>query len=229
MPLDKHHSTETNKSIGSDTANTALAAMFYFLSHHPKVLTRLTTTIRTTFSDVESIVAGSKLNSLVYLRACLDECLRICPPVPMPLPRDVLSGGLQVDGHFFPEGTVVGVPTYTLHHTEKYFDRPFEYDPSRWLVQGADGTKDGEGRSKEEITKAREAFCPFSLGPRACIGKNVALLQIQVGVARALWLYDLKIAPGFESLGVGIKGEYLMKDNFIVGKKGPMLQFQRRL
>lgn len=216
-------------SIGSDTANTALAAIFYFLSHNPKVLSRLTTSIRTTFSDLESIVSGPKLNSMIYLRACIDESLRICPPIPMPLPREVLSGGLRVDNHLFPAGIIVGVPTYALHHNEKYFNRPFEYDPGRWLIKGADGTREGEGQSPEKVAKAREAFSPFSLGPRACIGRNVALLQLQVGVARALWLYNMEIVPGFENMGVGRQGEYKMKDNFIVGKEGPMLRFQRRI
>jgi cytochrome P450 len=152
---------------------------------------------------------------MTYLRACIDECLRLCPPIPKALPREVLPGGLEVDGEFFPEGVNVGVPAYALHHSEKHFERPFVYDPSRWLVEGTGGV--------------REAFIPFSLGPRQCIGKNVALLELYVGVARALWLYNVRIAPGYEWMGVGREGEYKMKDNFIVGKEGPMLQFQRRI
>ncbi|MCJ1371098.1 hypothetical protein MMC20_002313 [Loxospora ochrophaea] len=217
---------------GSDTANTALASIFYFLSHHPSVLTRLTTIIRNSFPTVESIVSGPVLASSTYLRACVDEALRLCPPIPMPLPREVLSGGLHVDGEFFPQGTIVGVPTYTLHHSSAHFDRPFAYEPSRWLVKNSSekvpGGEDGEGQTEETVALAREAFVPFSVGPRACIGRNVALLELQVGVARTLWLYNMRIVPGTESLGVGVAGEYKMKDNFIVGKEGPVLQFQKR-
>jgi len=166
---------------------------------------------------------------MIYLRACIDECLRICPPIPMPLPRKVLQGGLYVDEYCFPAGTTVGVPIYALHHNDHHFPKPFIYDPTRWLAKEINGVKEDEGRCEEEIAGARKAFVPFSLGPRACIGKNIALVELYIGVARVLWLYNLRIAPGFENMGVGKEGEYKMEDNFVVSKEGPMLQFQRRI
>ncbi|KAI9651317.1 hypothetical protein NHQ30_001356 [Ciborinia camelliae] len=214
---------------GSDTANSALTGIFYFLSQHPQIRERLTAIIRSTFAGVESISHGPTLNSMVYLRACIDESLRLCPPIPMPLPREVLPGGLWVNVHYFTPGTIIGVPTYSLHHSGEHFAQPYVYNPSRWLVKGAEGTNENEGCTPEEISKAREAFVPFSLGPRACIGKSVALYELQVGVARVLWLYNIRIAPGCESIGVGRNGEYKMKDFFIVGKEGPILQFQKRI
>jgi cytochrome P450 len=128
-------------------------------------------------------------------------------------------------GHKFPEGTIIGVPTYVLHHNELYFDRPFEYNPSRWLVKG-EGDDAAEGNSPEIIARQRQAFIPFSLGPRACIGRNVALFEVYMCVARALFLYDLRMQPGTEHLGVGTGEEYKIKDFFIVGKEGPVLQFR---
>jgi cytochrome P450 len=141
----------------------------------------------------------------------------------MDLPREVLPGGLYLDeDHFFPAGTVLGVPTYALHHDEEYFARPFQYDPSRWLLR----ENGGEGVSAEVMTHQRKAFVPFSLGPRACIGRSLAIVELEISIARVLWMYDLRLAPGTEGLGVGRDGEYKMRDNFIVGKKGPVLQFR---
>lgn len=211
---------------GSDTATTGLAATFYFLAHHPDVLTRLTETIRTTFPDVESIVGGPALYSLTYLRACVDESLRLCPPIPALLPREVLPGGMMVDGQFFPAGTILGVPTYAMHHSSDHFDKPFVYDPGRWLLRGTHGVREDEGHTQEEVAEARKAFNPFSTGPRACIGRNVALLELYVGIARTLWLYDIRLTPGTENVGVGKEGEYSVEDYFIVGKAGPILQFR---
>ncbi|KAK2612511.1 hypothetical protein QQS21_001449 [Conoideocrella luteorostrata] len=212
---------------GSDTANTALASIFYFLVHHPEVQERLAKTIRDTFPTIESIVSGPALNSMLYLRACVDESLRLCPPIPMLLPREVLRGGLHIDGHYFEAGCTVGVPTYSLHHNEEYFRNPFRYDPSRWLVKGTKSLDASEGYCAEEVQVARGAFVPFSVGPRACIGRNVAVIELYIGVARALWLYDVRLAPGFETIGVGEKGEYKIKDNFIAGKEGPIVQLRR--
>ena len=143
----------------------------------------------------------------------------------MLLPREVCSGGLHVMGHEFAEGTIIGVPTYVLHHNELYFDRPFEYDPSRWLVKG-ESEDAADGNDPEIIARQRQAFIPFSLGPRACIGRSVALFELYISVARVLFLYDLRMQPGTEHLGVGVQGEYKIKDYFIVGKEGPILQFR---
>ena len=143
----------------------------------------------------------------------------------MLLPREVCSGGLHVMGHEFAEGTVIGVPTYTVHHNGLYFDQPFEYDPSRWLVKG-ESEDAAEGNSPEIIARQRQAFIPFSLGPRACIGRNIALLELYMSIARVLFMYDFRIYPGTEHLGVGPLGEYKIRDYFIVGKEGPILQFR---
>ncbi|RAK96669.1 cytochrome P450 [Aspergillus ibericus CBS 121593] len=213
---------------GNDTTNAALTATFYFLAHHPTILARLSAEIRAVFAAADAIVAGPQLAQLAYLRACIEESMRLCPPVPADLPREVLPGGLQVGTWHFPAGTVIGVPTYALHHSQEHFDRPFMYDPSRWLLYGSEGTRDGEGVSAEVLSRQRQAFVPFSLGPRGCIGRSVAMLELEVSIARVLWLYDLRLAPGTERLGVGPEGEYKIEDNFIIGKEGPVLQFRTR-
>lgn len=129
---------------------------------------------------------------------------------------------------YLPAGTVVAVPTYALHHSEDHFYRAFVYDPSRWLLCGSKGTEQGEGVSAEVLSRQRQAFAPFSMGPRACIGRNVAILELELTISRALWLYDIRLAPGTEQLGVGYQGEYKIKDHFAVGKEGPVLQFRMR-
>lgn len=117
-------------------------------------------------------------------------------------------------GEYFPSGTIVGVPTYALHHDERYFQNPFTYNPDRWL----DATE----------SEQRKAFIPFSLGPRGCIGRGVALFELYHAVARVLFTYDIRLAPGkTETLGVGPAGEYKIRDYFIVGKEGPVVQFRR--
>ena len=166
--------------------------------------------------------------------------MRLAPPVPALLPREVLAGGLDIDGHHFPAGTVVGVPTYALHHNEKYFPDAAAFTPERWLHE--DGDAEGHGKSedygwekKEGITDSRtsteslklaqSAFCPFSIGPRGCIGKGVACAELGVAVARLLWLYDLRLV---EEDGVK-DGEYAITDLFVAGKRGPVVQYRLRL
>lgn len=213
---------------GSDTTSTALAATFFYILHNPSTLQRATAEVRASFNDVEEIVHGSTLTSCHYLRACIDEAMRLSPPVGGGLPRQVLQGGITIDGHSIPAGIDVCVPHYTIHHNASYFPSPFSYNPSRWLA---------ESSSKEELELAHSAFCPFSVGPRGCIGKGLAYIELMETLARVMWLFDMRLAPGQEGVGAGNsgnelgrrrEGEYQLKDTFTSMKDGPVVQFRAR-
>ncbi|KAJ4294588.1 hypothetical protein N0V90_008279 [Kalmusia sp. IMI 367209] len=215
---------------GSDTTSTAMAATFFYLTHNMATLQKLCNEIRTTFSDVEEIVAGPILSSCSYLRACIDESMRMTPPVAGALPRQVLPGGMDIDGHHIPAGVDVGVPHYAIHHNADYFPRPFDYIPERWLSDPASNPL------HNNLAVAHAAFCPFSIGPRGCIGKGLAYVELTVTIARVLFLFDLRLAPG-STLGAGSKDleigrtratEYQIEDRFASMKDGPLLQFRPR-
>ena len=151
---------------GSDTTSTALSAAMFYLVHNPQALEKVTKEVRNTFSDVEEIKMGSTLSSLHFVRACIDEAMRLSPSVGGVLPRQVLAGGADIDGKQIPEGTVVGVPHYSIHHNTEYYPRPFEYKPERWIT-GSDPNV-----TAESVSAVQSAFCAFSIGPRGCIGKG---------------------------------------------------------
>lgn len=93
----------------------------------------MTEEILYTFQDVEQIRSRQRLYKCHYLRACIDEAMRLAPEVPGLLPRQVLPGGVSVQGEYFPAGTILGVPCYALHHQETYFPGAFSYEPGRWI------------------------------------------------------------------------------------------------
>ena len=152
---------------GSDTTSTALAATMFYLVHNPKILEKLTKEVRAAFEEVEEIRSGPTLTKLQYLRACIDEAMRLSPSVGGILPRQVLPGGLEIDGEQIPEGTVVGVPTYAIHHNPDYWPQPFDFRPERWIAESEPNV------TAESVTLGQSAFCPFSVGPRGCIGKGM--------------------------------------------------------
>ena len=215
---------------GSDTTSTAMAGTFFYLAHNAVVLQKLLKEIRETFSDVEEIVSGPKLSGCMYLRACIDETMRMTPPVAGALPREVLSGGIDIDGLHIPAGINVGVPHYAIHHNADYYPKPFDYIPERWL-------SDPEANPLHaKLADAHSAYCPFSIGPRGCIGKGLAYVELTLTIARVLFLYDLRLAPG-TTLGAGRKDlevgrtrptEYQIEDRFASMKDGPILQFRAR-
>ena len=115
-----------------------------------------------------------------------------------------------------------------LHHNPEYHPDPFKYDPERWIA--SDNYEKG-GSSPEKVQLAQSAFCPFSVGPRGCIGKGVAYLELSIALARVLWLYDLRLVSGEgggENLKGGRRGEYTVKDCFVAEKEGPVVQFRGR-
>jgi cytochrome P450 len=88
---------------GSETTATLLSGVTYYLLCNPSALKKLTEEVRTTFQSEEDININS-VNRLNYMLACLDEALRIYPPVPIGLPRTVPRGGATITGYYIPEG-----------------------------------------------------------------------------------------------------------------------------
>ncbi|KAJ0156321.1 Isotrichodermin C-15 hydroxylase [Colletotrichum tanaceti] len=228
---------------GSDTTSTAMAATLFYLVRNAAALERVTAEVRGKFADVEDIRQGAALNTCVYLRACIDEAMRLSPSVGGLLPREVLAGGATIDGERVPEGTVVGTPHYAIHHNEAYYPSAYTYAPERWIVGAANPALGGRGATatttttEEDVARAQSAFCPFSIGARGCIGKGLAYAEMSTALARTVFLYDLRKAVGVEDPAEGRPGrgrgreragEMQLFDTFTSMKDGPMLEFRAR-
>lgn len=208
--------------------------MIYYLSHDLDCYARASAEVRSTFSDKNSVHLGAQLNSCLYLRAVIDEALRLSPAVGSALWREVLGDGITLDGHYIPPGYDVGTGIYSIHHNEKYFENAFAFRPERWL-HGKNPTPESE----EKIARAKAAFNPFSIGVRSCIGKNLAIQELMLTMARLLMEFDFRVSPGsLEKApsqnhqkargGKAQLSEYRLKDQLIGFREGPWVQFRRR-
>jgi cytochrome P450 len=207
--------------------------MFFYLSHNRKCYEKLAEEIRTTFTSSSEIRSGSQLSNCSYLRACIDETLRIAPPVPGTLWRELASNEkhtpLIIDGYVVPPDTQVGVNIYALHHNEKYFPDPYRFNPARWLPSETP-------ESHRQLM--HEAFTPFSVGYRGCAGKSMAYLEMSLVIAKSLWYFDFQLAPGRlgkvgggtpgRTDGRGRPGEYQLYDVIAGEHDGPYLVFSPR-
>lgn len=211
-----------------------MAATLFYLTRNPHALERVTHEIRSKFGHVEDIVHGPALGGCSYLRASIDEAMRMSPSVGGILPREVLHGGITIDGRSLPAGTVVGTPHYTIHHNEAYYPMPFGYAPERWL-SGAVNPLTGLATTDDDVARAQSAFCPFSIGARGCIGKGLAYAEMTTTLARTIYLYDMRkavavpdAAEGRRELGWGRhrEGEMQLVDTFTSAKKGVMIEFR---
>ncbi|KAI1407554.1 cytochrome P450 [Hypoxylon sp. FL1857] len=206
-----------------DTTKTALAAIFFYLSQNAQCYNTLASEIRSSFTSASQI-SGSALAGYQYLRACIDEALRMSPPVAGILWREAYPSDqpFTVDGHVIPRGTIVGVNIYSIHHNEEYFPDPFTFRPERWL---------------DDAKVMRDAFAPFSQGPRGCAGKAMAYLEISLVVAKVMWYFDFRsVARSGEAsafkMGTTHGSEqaevFELLDNFTSSHDGPHLEFQQR-
>ncbi|KAL5343586.1 cytochrome P450 [Aspergillus crustosus] len=216
---------------GSDTTSVILAGFFFYLVRTPRAYERLLHEIRSAFTSLDEIRGGSELMSCNYLRACVDETMRITPAGPAELPRTVLPGGIMIDGEYIPEGTTVGVAHWSFYRNAEYFRDPESYRPERWIVDSETSV------SEADVAKARSSCLPFTAGTTSCAGKNFALLEIYLTIARTLWQYDARLLPG-DTTGGGDQckgwgrrdpGTFQITDSYISIRDGPMVQFRKRL
>jgi cytochrome P450 len=166
---------------GSETTATLLSGATFHLLKSPGPLAKLVEEVRSSFSSEEEIdLVG--VNGLKYMLACLDESLRMYPPVPAGFPRRVPEGGATIAGKWVPEQvcerspggslgdckaealawyqTVVTVTQWAAYHSPRNFYLPNEFIPERWL---------GDPRFNDDN---KAVLQPFHVGPRNCLGRK---------------------------------------------------------
>ena len=204
------------------------STLFYDL-HNPDTLMLLQAEVCAALDDIEDVCLGARLESCCYLRACIDESMRVSPPLGAIMPRQALPGGLHVDGNIFPDGTEVETLVYALHHQEHYYPDAFTFNPARWHVGSSAATP------AESISSSQSAFCPFGIGPRSCAGKTLAYTEISIILARMLFLFDLRLSQNSRpeegrsiwANGRKRKNEFHLFDSIVALHNGPMVEFKR--
>ncbi|EIN08191.1 cytochrome P450 monooxygenase pc-bph [Punctularia strigosozonata HHB-11173 SS5] len=169
----------TQLIAGSDTTSNSSCAITYHLAANPNVQAKLHAELDEALgTDDDPVAIFDQVKRLTYLQAVIDETLRIHSTSGIGLPRIVPagSGGMHVAGHFFPEGTVLSVPTYTIHRDKEVWGEDVEvFRPERFL----------EG----DQAVIQKTFNPFSFGPRACVGRNLANMELLIIIASILRRY----------------------------------------
>ncbi|KAI4595388.1 hypothetical protein KJ359_007063 [Pestalotiopsis sp. 9143b] len=230
FPLDELYGEAESLIIaGSDTTSIIMSAMFFYLARNPTVQEKLAREILSTFESSDEISSGPKLGSCKYLRAFIQEALRMTPPVSAEPSRTVMKGGTTADDQYFPEGMDVSVGLYCLSYSKDVFQDPFRFKPERWIVGE-------EGATEESVELAESGFCAFSYGSRGCPGKQVAWMEMTIVMAKVV--FNLELRPDVDNkLGAGDPNgkhgrrnaeQYQTYDAFVCMRDGPMVQFRKR-
>lgn len=167
-------------AAGFETTATSLGFIMHLLATHPEEQDSLHAEIGAAFGDVGEELSYERVHQLKRLDMFVQEALRIYPPVVLFVTRKC-EKDTTVMGQFFPKGVSIMAPTWHLHHDPAVWPDPFVFRPERF-DQGGNG---GDGAQPHHPG----TYLPFGLGPRICIGKRFALLEIKMAVCRILKQY----------------------------------------
>ncbi|KAK8712324.1 hypothetical protein V6N13_147564 [Hibiscus sabdariffa] len=172
---------------GRDTTSSALTWFIWLVSRHPivenKIIEELRSIVPAEESNKRRVFDSEDVKNLVYLHGALCEALRLYPPVPFqhkePLKPDVLPSGHPVN----PNMRIL-FNLYSMGRMKSIWgDDCFEFKPERWI--------NGRGGIKHEPSYK---FLSFNAGPRTCLGKETAFIQMKTVASAIVYNYRVHVS-----------------------------------
>ncbi|KAM4122198.1 hypothetical protein ACJW30_01G064300 [Castanea mollissima] len=169
---------------GRDTTSSSLSWFFWLLSSHPKVeqnILKELETIRVRYrKNIGETYSYDELHDMHYLHAAISEALRLYPPVPTDT-KTCLNDDIMPDGTFVGKGWEVSYQIYGMGRMESIWGKNcFEFLPERWIENGV---------CKQE---SPFRFAVFQAGPRICLGKDMAYIQMKSIAATVMERFEIE-------------------------------------
>jgi cytochrome P450 len=179
---------------GRDSTSSGISWLFWLLSRHRRVVDAIRAEIRevvksrncTNLSTDASKFTYEELKNMHYLHAALSESLRLHPPLPVDT-KFALKEDVLPDGTHIPKGSVVAFGPYAMGRMEQLWGSDcLEFKPERWLQNGV------------FVPQCPYKYAVFQAGPRICLGKELALLQIKLVTAGLINCFDFYVPEDFK-------------------------------
>jgi hypothetical protein len=199
---------------GHDTTSSTIAYAFYLLHTAPRVHTRLCAELDTVLGPTQTSPATLKasphlINALPYTTAVFKEVLRIFPPAStlrFAAADSTLTLTDPATGTKYPlAGCEVWPTSHSIHRNEKYFPRPLDFVPERFMPPGSPEFDEFLQSLPDKTPPAthKDSWRPFEKGPRNCIGQELAVLETKVILALSVRQFDFRCQyPEVEINGV---------------------------
>ncbi|MGK5554641.1 cytochrome P450 [Actinomadura kijaniata] len=176
-PVNIRRQVITFMVAGHETTSGALSFALHYLTRHPETLARAQAEVDALWGrDDDPAPAFTDIPRLRYVRAALDEALRLWPTAPgyFRAAREdtVLGGRYRVD-----RGDWVVVMLPLLHRDPAVWPDPERFDPDRFAPGAA-------------RRRPAHAYRPFGTGQRACIGRQFALHEAVMALGLVLHRYQ---------------------------------------
>ena len=168
---------------GQETSATALVWTLYELSLNPEIEEKLLDQIMNVTSGEQ--INFSRIGELKYLKMVIQESMRLHPPFWFEnrnAMHDVELGGVRIK-----KGSMIAISRYALHRNTDYWDDPETFNPDRF----------DEESSNNNNASSSFAYQPFSSGPRVCIGRHFAMMEMMIILCSILQKYKLRVDPHY--------------------------------
>jgi cytochrome P450 len=166
---------------GHETSSNGLSWLLYLLSTHPDALERVREEFYSVLGDAP--LSHADVLKFPFATQIIQEALRLYPPFWM-VDRMAVKED-RVGGVVIPAGSMVIVYIYGAHHAKSRWENVGEFRPERFVKEN-------------EKLRTPFTYLPFGGGPRICIGKEYAMLQILMILSTLLRRYDFELVPGQE-------------------------------
>lgn len=169
---------EAGSLVGAalETSKMTTALAIYYILAQPDVEKKLREELRTAMPDPSKILSVPELEQLPYLAACIREALRLAIGVSQRIRRYNPHAPTQYKNYTIPPNTVFGMCHWEQLRDARVWDRPYEFIPERWLSNNGNPLAlNGQPLAKY--------FVPFHRGPRGCLGKEMGMAQLNIGLA----------------------------------------------
>ncbi|KAI8336564.1 cytochrome P450 [Chlamydoabsidia padenii] len=168
---------------GSETTSNTMGFAIIELLRHPQAMKELRDEVdAVSFPNDRQIFDHDQLKALPYLNAVINETLRLNAVAAGGIER-VADKNLTLGGKLFvPKGTSIISNIYHAHLNEKYWPNARSFEPERWLAESS-------------VKPDMDAFYPFSMGSRNCVGKNFAIMEMRLVLATLIKRFDLTPIP----------------------------------
>ncbi|THU57067.1 hypothetical protein C4D60_Mb11t23860 [Musa balbisiana] len=171
-------------SGGTETSYVTLEYAMAELVRSPRVMAKLQHQVRGIASRRKGTVTEEELDEMVYLKAIIKEVLRLYPPAPLLLPRELMED-CQIQGYNIPKKTRVIVNAWAISRDPSHWEAPDEFKPERFM---GDGAMDFKGNDFE--------FIPFGAGRRICPGMSFAIASLELALANLVYHFDWELPGG---------------------------------
>ncbi|XP_048200695.1 sterol 26-hydroxylase, mitochondrial [Perognathus longimembris pacificus] len=169
---------------GVDTSSNTLTWACYHLSKSPEIQAEL-------HKEVAGVVPVGKIPQhkdiahMPFLKAVIKETLRLYPVVPANS-RIIMDKEIEIDGFLFPKNTQFVFCHYAISQDPSIFSEPESFQPHRWLR-----------KQKSNAPSVQHPFgsVPFGYGVRACLGRRIAELEMQLMLSRLIQRYEMILPP----------------------------------